>query len=119
MYRAAALSIASLVSRSSRPSRYLHTMMMTRTRTLALLPLTIFLVGCGDDSSAQTDDEVRAAVENVLPEVERAVKVAVRRAGQEGIVCVTGSCYTVADALRASGVEDLFSIGVEAGGRNG
>lgn len=48
-------------------------MMMTKPRVFALLPLTVFMAGCGEKSIAQNEDEVRAAVEAVLPEVERAV----------------------------------------------
>jgi hypothetical protein len=48
-------------------------MTKNKTRILAILPVTLWLVGCGEDSIAQSEDQVRAAVENVLPEVERAV----------------------------------------------
>lgn len=48
-------------------------MMKNRIRKVAILPLTIWLVGCGEDSIAQSEDEVRAAVEHVRPGVEQAV----------------------------------------------
>jgi hypothetical protein len=48
---------------------------MTKNRTsiVAILPLTLWLVGCGEDSIAQSEDEVRSTVENLRPGVEQAV----------------------------------------------
>jgi len=64
----------------ARPRYAVHTrsakflpMKENKARILAILPLSLLLAGCGEDSIAQSEDDVRAAVESVLPEVERAV----------------------------------------------
>jgi len=48
-------------------------MTILRLRYWAVSALALVVVGCGENSSAQTEEEVRTAVEEVLPEVERAV----------------------------------------------
>ena len=48
-------------------------MTIKELRQLATPALAFLIAGCGAESTAQTEDEVRATVEEVLPEVERAV----------------------------------------------
>ena len=48
-------------------------MLRTRARLLAILTLALGVVGCGERDNPQTESDVRAIVENVIPEVERAV----------------------------------------------